>query len=96
MEEMVRLRGECGLGTLSAQACVQINSTLVIVSSSFIGRAYGKENSSCPLQLFAACEYHCTELAHSALESRKDNTEETNGLSIISIFLQVLYTSNDY
>lgn len=70
---------------------------LMTVWSSFSGRAYlQEENPSCPLWLFAACEYHCMELKPNTPKSRKDNTEEKNGLSIISIFLQVLYTFNDY
>lgn len=78
-----------------AQVCVQTKSTSVTVW--FLEELiYGKENPSCPLWLFAACEYHSMELKPSTLNSRKDNTEEKNGLSIISIFLQVLYTFNDY
>lgn len=67
---------------ISAQASVQINSTLVIIWSAFIGRAYGIEDSSHPLQLFAAYEYHCTELTPNTLQSRKDFTEEKNGSSL--------------
>ena len=63
---------------VSAQACVQVNSTLVIVN----GKAYGIESSSCPIQLLAACEYHCTELTLSSLKSGKDNTEQENGLCL--------------
>lgn len=57
----------------------------------FIGRAYGVENSSCPLQPFAAheYEYHGTEITSSTLKSRKRIMACVYHFSLLARFIHI-------
>lgn len=81
---MVTLRGKYGFGALKKCSGLCPNSTVVIIWSTFIGRAFGIGNSFCPLQLFADYEYQCTEFTASTTFKRKqdNNTEGKNTLCL--------------
>lgn len=68
-EEMVTLKGKCALGAFNkcSGMCAEKQHLRDYLIFFFFGRAYGTENPSCPLQLLAAYEYHCTELTPSTL-----------------------------
>lgn len=67
---------------ISAQACVQINSTLVIIWSLFIGRAYGSLWDRKFLLPQSNCLLPVNITTLSSLKSGKDNTEQENGLCL--------------
>lgn len=78
---MVSLRGQCSLGAFNKRSGRCPDKEYL---SDHLGCIYWKSLWDRKQNKTVSClyEYHCTELTPNTRKSRKDNTEEKNGLCL--------------